>query len=484
MKILWDSKRNWLIIFLIMVIGLMITFSIKNSESHKSSLHSVHKDFSEIKKDSQLTVISGFNSTSYFLYKGRPMGFEYELLERLAQDLDLNLNIVLSNDLRDQAFMLNRGDGDLIAYNLKVSKNRRDVMQFTDPFHYVEQVLVQRKPENYWKLNIDDYTRSVVTSIAQLANKKIHIRNSSIYYSRLLNLEEETGEEFNIELVNEELTDEDLIRMVSEGEIEFTIADKNVALLNQTYLKNIDVDLAVSFPQSVAWGVRRNAPVLQDTINQWINKAQKSGLIRTIYQKYFENERAYIKRMNSDYLSITGGGISPYDELFKKYANEINWDWKLLAAQCYHESKFDPDAKSWAGAKGLMQLINATAAGYIDTAQITDPEKNIYAASKYISHLNKFWNDKISDIEERRKFILASYNVGEGHILDAIRLSEKFGDKTDVWTDNVEKYIRLKSNPKYYKDEVVRNGYCRGEQTYKYVRSILNTYDQYKMLVN
>ncbi len=467
-----------------MVIVLMIYLSIKNNDNHVSRIHSVAKDLKEIQADGQINVISGFNSTTYFLYKGQPMGFEYELLERLAQDLNLELNVTLTNDLRDQVYMLNRGEGDLIAYNLKISKLRKNVMQFTEPFHLVEQVLVQRKPENYWKLNIDQYNDKIITNIGQLVDKKIHVRKSSIYHSRLINLEEETGEEFNIEFAQEDLTDEDLIQMVSEGVIDYTVADKNVALLNQTYWKNIDVDMAISFPQRVAWAVRSNSPMLRDTINSWINNAQKSGLVRTIYQKYFENDRTYLRRMNSDYLSITGGAISPYDHLFKKYAPLIDWDWKLLAAQCYHESKFDPEAKSFADARGLMQIIPSTAIRYIDTTHINDPEKNIYAAVKYIEYLNKFWTEKIIDTEERKKFIIASYNVGEGHILDAIRLSEKFGDKPNIWNENVEKYIRLKSNPKYYNDAVVRNGYCRGNETYKYVKNIFNSYEQYKLFMH
>jgi membrane-bound lytic murein transglycosylase F len=181
----------------------------------------------------------------------------------------------------------------------------------------------------------------------------------------------------------------------------------------------------------------------------------------------------------SDYYFPETGKISPFDDIIKENAQLIGWDWELLASLIYQESHFNPKAKSWAGAFGLMQLMPNTAKRFgVDS--ISSPAQQIAAGVKFLKYLDKQWAKTVKDSVQRQKFVLASYNVGLGHIIDARNLAQKYGANPTVWDNNVEYYIRLKSKPKYYKDEVVKFGYCRGLETYLYVKKVWERYIHYK----
>jgi membrane-bound lytic murein transglycosylase F len=231
-------------------------------------------------------------------------------------------------------------------------------------------------------------------------------------------------------------------------------------MVNQTYYDNLDIGTAISFTQNLAWAVRKGDHHLRDSINSWLRMVSDLLLNTGSVCKIFQNQRS-ARMVQSDFYVLASGRISPYDELIRKYSEEIDWDWRLLASMIYQESRFLPDAQSWAGASGLMQLMPNTARrfGVID---IADPEENIRAGVRYIAWLDEILKDRIPEREERIKFILASYNVGLGHILDARALARKYGKDPDRWTDNVDYYILNKSNPEYFLDPVVRHGYATG----------------------
>ena len=179
-------------------------------------------------------------------------------------------------------------------------------------------------------------------------------------------------------------------------------------------------------------------------------------------------------------LSIQKGKISHYDELFKKYAKEIDWDWRLLASLAYTESNFDTTAVSWAGAKGLMQLMPRTARAMgVPAGMEQNPEESIKAAVKYIAATANSFR-RIPDPDERIKFILAAYNAGIGHITDAMALAEKYGKNKYIWDNNVADYILLKSNEEYFNDPLCKNGYFRGVETFKFVKEVISRGEVYK----
>ena len=184
------------------------------------------------------------------------------------------------------------------------------------------------------------------------------------------------------------------------------------------------------------------------------------------------------RRVYSPYLNRSSGIISKYDALFQKYAPVARWDWRLMAAQCYQESCFDPQARSWAGARGLMHIMPKTAAHLgLSMAQIHEPEANISAAARYLQQLMQAFSD-IPNVNERQNFVLAAYNGGPGHVRDAMALARKNGAETRTW-GSVSRYLALLSNPEYYRDPVVKNGYMRSSETIDYVERIRDRYSQY-----
>lgn len=180
--------------------------------------------------------------------------------------------------------------------------------------------------------------------------------------------------------------------------------------------------------------------------------------------------------MRDDMYGIT---ISQFDSLIQKYSDKIGWDWRLLASMLYQESRFNPEARSPQGAFGVMQMMPATCAKYgIDTTATV--EQQLAAGVRYLAYLNRLFSDRVPEEQERIKFVLASYNVGPGHIFDAVRLADRMGKQTKVWDNNVDSCLLDKSKPEFYTLPESRNGYCRGQEAFTYVRDVIKRFEGYK----
>jgi peptidoglycan lytic transglycosylase F len=462
----------------IIILVLFLTMSCNTNVQIPSENLSIEK----IKKRGKLIAITGFNAYSYFIYKGKTMGYEYELLKRLGERLGVEIEIKISKDINEMFDLVDKGEGDLIAFNLTVTKERKKKVDFTTHLSTTRQVLVQRKPDNWRNLTLDKINDNLIKNPILLENKSITVRKGSAYVDRLENLSEEIGSYIDIIEAPDSLSTEDLIELVAQGEIDYTISDENIARLNQAYFSNLDISTHISFPQKISWAVKKGSADFLDELNTWLEDIKKEVDYYVIYDRYYKHRSYYKSRRNSKYFLTEGGGISQYDNLIKQYAKSISWDWKLLASLVFQESKFKPDVESWAGAVGLMQLLPET--GKAHGAKILiDPEDNIRAGVDYIGWLDNYWSKSIVDDQERIKFILASYNIGFGHIDDARRLAEKHGADPNIWSENVEQYLLKKSKPKYYNDEVVRNGYCNGKETYAYVKNIIQRYERYSQFI-
>jgi len=227
--------------------------------------------------------------------------------------------------------------------------------------------------------------------------------------------------------------------------------------------------------------------------NHWVVKDDKPELTRAIDEWYDPKLLAEVKdeekrllttpsvrrRVFAPMLNAKGGVISKYDEMFQRHSQSIRWDWRLMAAQCYQESTFDPKARSWAGAQGLMQIMPQTARHLgLSPEEVWEPEKNIAAAARYLGELKGAFSD-IRDPRERENFVLACYNGGSFHIRDAMALARKNGADDQHW-ESVARYVLLLSQPEYYRDPVVKYGYMRGSETVEYVRRIRERFQSYR----
>jgi membrane-bound lytic murein transglycosylase F len=468
---------------------VIVFFSSCNKENAKEKMTT--PDTIAVKKHSrvvlerilrrnELVATTDYNSTNYFIYRGEPMGYQYELLKSFADYLGVKLNIKIINSLDESFECLNQGRCDLIALGLTITKDRKDIVEFTDPLTQTRQVLVQRKPENWRKMKTwDEIEKHLIRDPINLAGETIYIQKNSTYRFRLKNLSDEIGADIQV-IEDENASVEDLISMVAEGKIDYTVCDEHIALVNQKYYPDIDTKTAISFSQNIAWAVKPGADGLRDTINSWLSSFKKTKTYAYLYNKYFKNTRTVNFARSEYYLDKQRGGkISPYDEIIKKYSSKIGWDWRLLASLIYQESRFSPKAESWVGAYGLMQLMPFVAEKYgVDST--SSPEQQIAAGVKFIKLLDRQFEEIIPDKEERIKFVLAAYNAGIAHVYDARRLAEKYNKNPDIWSNNVDYYLLNKSKPEFYRDSVVKYGYCRGSEPYNFVNDIIDRYKQYK----
>lgn len=427
----------------------------------------VQTDLEDIIKRGTLRAIVDNSSTSYYIYRGRRMGYEFEMLRNLSQALGVQLKLVVTDDINKAFRLLNDGKADIIAMNLEVSEERRQYADFTEPTNNVSTVLVQRVQDE------------VLAELSQLEGKTIHLRQGSIYKQQVEMLQDSLL--LNIDVVEVQESSENLVDKVVANEIDYTIVDNDIALVNATYYDNIDVSLEVSQASEVGWAVRKTSPELLEEINQWIAEGKKSSFFAILYSKYFLNKKNSYFRNNSAFSSISGDRISVYDEIIKKGANELGWDWRLLAALVYKESRFETTAVSYAGAQGLLQLMPVTLERF-GVTDANDPSESLMAGVRFLKYLDKFWRVRVPDSNERIRFILASYNVGHGHVEDAWRLALKFGKDTQRWS-NVAYYLEKKSQREFYRDPVVKSGYAKGHVTVAYVREVLSLYESYRVLV-
>ncbi len=466
----------------------IVTLFACNSENQKGERAYIKsdniefRDLEQIKKDGKLNVITTYSSTSYFLYKGQIMGYEYELLKRFAEHLGVELNIVISNNIDTMYRELINHKVDLIAHGLTITEERKKSVKFSEYLYLTHQVLVQKKPDNWRKIKWSKLQSSLKHDVIDLIGDTVSVRDKSSYIKRLANLSEEMGGQIYIDTLPANLSTDKIIEMVAEGEIKYTVADNNIASINESYYPILDIDVPVSFSQRISWALRPDSPNLEKVLNDWIKEMKKETVYYVIYNKYFKNERGFRNREKSDYLSLNENKISKYDDIIKTYAEAINWDWRLLAALIYQESRFEPNANSWAGAHGLMQIMPATAKS-LGVTNRHHPEQSVKGGTKYLDMLWKRF-DAVEDSVQRIKFTMAAYNCGYSHVVDAQNLAKVEGFNEIIWDKNVAEMILKLSNREYFTKPFIKYGYVRGREPYNYVDQIFKRYEQYKQFIN
>jgi membrane-bound lytic murein transglycosylase F len=469
------------LIFCVFLTVFQVCVACNKSQQLKFSTEpEVLIDLDEIKKRGYINALVDNNSISYFIYKGQSMGYEYELLNLLAKHLGVNLKITITTGVERAIDQLNRGEGDILAFPLTVTKDRTEYISFSKPHFHSYQVLVQRKPDNWRKMGIDDINASLIKNPVDLIGKEVYVLPGSSYEKRLVNLSDEIGGDILIRKDTSTAESESLLRRVAMGNIDYTVSDHTLANVNASYYPNLDVNTPISVAQQVAWATRKNSPKLLSVINDWLIQIKKEATFMVVYNRYYKNPRTSLLRLKSDYSSLGGNMLSPFDSLIRQGATKLGWDWRLLASLVYQESNFMPKGESWAGARGLMQLMPSTAKQF-GAKNLDDPRQSLEAGVGYLKYLNKYWGEKVPDPQERIKFILASYNAGLSHIIDARNLAKKHGKDPAVWYDNVEFLLSKKSDPKFYRDPEVVAGFCKCEEPVNYVRDILDRYEEYKL---
>jgi membrane-bound lytic murein transglycosylase F len=441
------------------LLGIFLLIACETATKKEVEVKAI--DFKEIQKKGKLTVLTENSSLSFFEYREKNLGFEYEILDAFAKHIDMPLEIKLVPKYSNLRRFLNNGEGDIIAANLAVTLSGQKKINFSHPYYYSNQVLVQIKSD------------SLILDASELIGKEVIVRKNTIYDRRLRALQEEVGGFIKIKYAKEDLIVEDLIEKVVKGEIKYTIAHENLARLSKEEHPKLDIKTKVSFKQRIAFGLRLNSPVLKKKLNEFLQKYCESEEYKVLKHKYFD----FIPEETGEVAPLGRGKISQYDKLFKQAAKSAGWDWKFLAAVAYKESRFNPYAKGAGGAFGIMQFMPNTGNNF-GVNPMSSPEVQITAGMKLIDRIYQTWHS-IPDKEQRFKFTLASYNAGPCHIFDAQALAKEKGLNPELWDGNVALMVEKLSDPDYYRQPGVKCGAYRGHAV-KYVESVIQIYNSWK----
>ncbi|HLN56040.1 MAG TPA: transglycosylase SLT domain-containing protein [Bacteroidales bacterium] len=466
-------KRVSLFIAVLAVVAVAYSLFVKYPRffSDNSSF-----DLDSIKKRGSIIALTDFNSTDYFIYKGEPMGFTYEMLKLFAEHIGVDIEIVVENNQEKALEMLRSGRADIIASGMPANPGVSDI-RFCEPVDETRRVLVKRKsginPEKGPKY------RAQIREQLGLGKNTIYIQTGYSDYASLMSVASSLGD--TVSILDVPYEPEKLVKYVAEGVIDYTICDENLAMVNSTYYPGIDVNTPAGPKQKIAWAVRHNSDSLLAELNCWLPEFKKTGKFALLYAEYFRNSRSGII-IRSNYYAINTGRISGFDEMIRKYSSRTDWDWRLIASIICQESRFNPSVQSGRGAYGLMQIMPETAENMgIDIT--SSPDSNIIAGLKYLDRLYSIFDNKIPDDKERIKFILASYNAGPGHVLDAMKLAEKNGMDPTKWEGNVEDWLLKKSQKEHYTDSVVSHGYFKGVESVNFVSEVISRYNHYRNMI-
>lgn len=463
--------RHLLNVILIFVSVSMMCVSngCKKEQSETvSACDTIQEEFHKL--PDTLRVATLYGPLSYFYFRDDTMGYDYSLAKEFAEAKGMILDITVTPSLESAIELLDSMKIDMIAYEVPETKEYKKLVYNCGPEFFNAQVLLQNTKGN----------DSIIKDVTQLVGREVWVEKNSKYHHRIENLNEELGGGIDIRIIDRDtITNEEIIEMVSKKEIPLSIIDSDIGKLNKKYYPEIDINVEVSFAQRSTWAVSNSMKWLGDTLTAWFNAEGTQRENEILLKRYFELSKAE-PTVNIDAL-LKEGRVSPYDEIFKRHSARIGWDWRLLAAISYAESRFNNDVVSWAGARGIMQVMPSTARGHgVSPDSLVNPEISIKLAADILAATEKSLRKHVTNTSELKMMSVAAYNSGVAHILDAITLARKYGKDPNVWYDNVETGLTMKSDEKYFKDPDVKYGYFGGRQTIRYVKNVFDYYENIK----
>jgi membrane-bound lytic murein transglycosylase F len=423
---------------------------------------SSYQSLAKIRKTGELVVVTRNNANCYYVYRDEQMGFEYELAKAFADYLGVRLRIKIADRWNDLIPQVLSGKSALIAASMTATAPRRKRIRFSDSYMTIRQHLIVHRDNAH------------IDKLEEIGERAIHVRAGTSYQERLQELQRQ-GYAFRI-VLEPNVPTEELIRKVAMKEIEFTVADDNIALLNRRYYPQIVISVAIDGHQGLAWGVHPEAIQLAAEINKFFKKIQSNGNFDEIYERYYGDVNRFDYVDLRTYHRRIVSRLPKFEPFIRKAAAKFGFDWRLIAAQIYQESHLRIWARSHAGAYGLMQLTRSTAKS-LGVTDIYAPAENIPAGVRHLKDLYEQY--KNIEGEDRLWFALAAYNIGTGHIKDARDLIRDRGEDPDSWAV-LKQTLPLLSQKAFYRSS--RFGFCRGEEPVAYVRQIRLYYDILKRM--
>jgi len=439
--------------FIIVTLGVVRFYVLIHHHGIDNTLNTVEK----IRKNGKLRLITNKAVNTYYLYNNKPTGFEYDLALEFAKFMNVELDVITPGWNNMFAY-LKQGKGDFIAAGLSITAPRLEYADFSIPYMTIQQRIIHHN----LTFNPKD--------IKDLAFRTFHVRRGTSYHDRLAQIKA-SGVDLEYVLYNNTPTEE-LICMVHDREIKFTIADSNIALLNRRFFPDISIGIPIQKRESLAWAVRKNDGEMLKQVNKFFLHAIDTGILKRITARYYDNIDNFDAYELKKFHERIKTRLPKYKAVIKEESARHGFDWRLVAAMMYQESHFDPNAKSFTNVRGLMQVTEKTAKE-MGIKNRRDPQQSIRAGIKYLSLMYKRF-DYIEDDSQRLLFALASYNIGYGHVKDAISLAKQKGYAPDTW-NGLKAALPLLSKAKYYNQ--TKYGYARGWEPVHYVERIQTYFD-------
>mgnify|MGYP002621058064 CR=1 FL=1 len=468
---LLDSRGRRLIVLISAIILVLsaILLLLLNSTKLRDRLE--HKDVQTLESiidEGKLVAICETSTISFFKNRNISMGFEYEILKHIAHELNLKLEVLPYTDAQEMNRALIENRGHLIADFRVIGNKSPNHFIHSKPHRLSVISLVQRKPSKKEKNPV-----TFVQDIYDLDGQTIHVQVNSIAHKKLKYFADEYALNLRIVALND--SREELLEKVADGEINYTIIEREIIAANRQLFTNLDYSLNMSFPYRIAFTMKGNAVALRDTINVILDSFVLSPAYDKLVDKYIESEFKNFHR-KIGLLLLNGRQISKLDKIIKTEAAKISWDWRLLSALIYKESRFEAYATSRQGTYGLMQFMPKTGAKFGVYPNST-PEAQIEGGVKYLAHLQKTFSD-ITDLSQRPKFVLAAYNGGPAHIKDARCVAAHFNEDDKDW-HVVAKYLKKLNQPDIYNLDCVQYGPYNGGAAVNYVQTVLTYYNEW-----
>jgi membrane-bound lytic murein transglycosylase F len=416
-------------------------------------------ELQRIQQEGKLVVLTRNAATAYFEGPGGgPTGLEYDLASGFAEELGVGLEMVVASNVSEVLGKLAEGEADLAAAGLTITAPRESWARFSTPYQEITQQLVYRvgtrRPPSLDKLNgqLEIIARS--SHAEQL--QQLKSQHASLSWTE-----------------NSKAESEELLTLVWEKVIDYTIADSNEVAMNRRFFPELRIAFDISEPQPLAWAFppSRDDSLLQ-AANAYFERIEKSGRLARLIERYYGHLEDFDYVGTRTYMLHIRQRLPEYRAMFEYAASEFGVDWRLLAAMAYQESHWNPDAVSPTGVRGIMMLTNTTASE-LGVETRTDPVQSIRGGALYLSRLF----DKIpSRIQEpdRSWLALAAYNIGFGHLEDARIITQQQGGDPDSWKA-IKEHLPLLRTRKWYQQ--TRHGYARGNEAVRYVENIRSYYD-------
>lgn len=422
----------------------------------------------QVLQTGELVMITRNSSTTFYEGANGKTGFEYELAKKFADSLGVKLKVITSDNLHEIFNLLETGQAHLAAAGLTITEARKQHVRFSASYMEVTEQLIYNnqsyRPRKYTDLE---------DGILEVIDGSSHVESLNKLKNKHPNLN------WNIQ---KDVDSEQLLHLVENQLIDYTIADSNEVSLNQRFLLELRVAFNISEPKKIAWAFPKAKDTsLYDKAMSFFWRNLNNGEITHLTEKHYGHVNKFDYVGNRIYIRHIATRLSKYIDMYKAAAKKYDLDWKLIAAMGYQESHWDPKAVSPTGVRGIMMLTQQTA-GHLGIKNRLDPESSIFGGAKYLDQIRKRFPEEVKE-PDRAWLAMAAYNVGYYHVIDAQKIARKLGKNPNKWLD-IQTTLPLLARKKWYKK--TKFGYARGWEPVKYVTNIRRYYDllNYQLSLN